>query len=72
MRLSVWNHNASLGLRSQKNRELGSFLFGPVQRPLPMEQGRLDDREQWWTVRLRRMLCARKFLIPSNDLGLVA
>jgi hypothetical protein len=61
VRLSVWNHNAGLWLCSQENRELGSFLFGPIKRPLPLGEGSLDDREHAANIRLRRTTMVRVY-----------
>lgn len=72
MRLSVWNHNAGLGLCGQKNRELGSFLFGPIKRPLPLEEGSLDNHQHAGNIRLRRITIVRVYSLWSIHVSTTA
>lgn len=46
-------------------REGTAFLFGPVKRPLPLEEQRLDDGEHGSTIRLGRRSVHRSSMTPN-------
>ena len=51
------HHISSVGTLGNVGRELTSLLLGPVDRPLPLEQESLDNREHYCvTIRLRRIV----------------